>query len=1033
MNDVQEKINHLTKEVDLLRKQQRYDLAIDANIRVCNLIEQNVGKNHPEYAKSLRELSSLYLDKGEYSTAESLYKQALEIARNTLGEKNPEYVSILNDLCLCYFRTGKYSKAEPLCKQSFEIARKILGEDHQQYAKSLNNLGSLYYYTFEDSKAEPLLKQAVEIRHKILGENHPEYGASLNNLALLFRDTGRYSEAEPLYKQALEIARNTLGENDLEYAIKLNNLSLLYRDMGEYSKAEPLLKQAVEIRHKILGENHPEYFDSIHNLCSLYLGMRLLTKAKPLYKLALEIALKIFGKNHPKYAIILNELGLVYYYAFDDLKARSLYKQALKIKRKIGENDSYYANILNNLALLFRDTGRYSEAEPLYKQALEIKRKIGENNLDYALSLTNLGFYYSDIGEYSKAEPLLKQAVEIARKILRADHPEYVHFLYEMGMLYLKTNRPQLALPLLGKAIAIVNKMIRMIFSISSEKQRMSYLTTIMSRYTSFINVILQNFSNDKEMVARALDLVLKRKGIVTEAMAAQRNTILENKYPHLKEKMKSLNLLRMQVGQKMLSGPGFEGRKEHEKRISQWNNEIERLESELANELPESNISRILETIDHSTILSSLPPASALIEFVQLKISDFKKSKKNETPHYIAFILSSSNPHHVEMIDLGKARLIDNLVFSYRRSITSSFSNEYIDGIKKSSLELIFKIGNLLRKIVWDPLVPYCENNKKIFVSPDGDLTKIPFEILPIDNKKYLVDEYHFSYLTTARDILRYQILSKETPTKPLVIADPDFDFAIKTPKFNKSESANGMQSRDLDPSNIRFDSLMGTHKEGILIADLLGVQPWLQKEVLEARLKACKSPKILHIASHGFFLDDQKSNDSPDYYDVSRGLSIEKDRITKRYMKENPLLRSGLAMAGANHWNNSHLLPHEAEDGLLTAVDVTGLDLSATELVVLSACETGLGKVHIGEGVFGLRRAFVLAGAKSLVMSLWKVPDKETQELMVEFYQQILDGQPRSEALRNAMLKMKEKNPNPYFWGAFICQGATGPIQFN
>jgi CHAT domain-containing protein len=203
----------------------------------------------------------------------------------------------------------------------------------------------------------------------------------------------------------------------------------------------------------------------------------------------------------------------------------------------------------------------------------------------------------------------------------------------------------------------------------------------------------------------------------------------------------------------------------------------------------------------------------------------------------------------------------------------------------------------------------------------------------------------------------------------------------------------------------------LPGTRAEGEQIAALLQVEPWLEAHVLEARLKEVRSPRLLHLATHGFFLKDQPHD--PD---------------SNRW--ENPLLRSGLLLAGYNTWLARGELPPEAEDGMLTAEDVTGLDLLDTELVVLSACETGLGQIHVGEGVFGLRQAFVLAGAKTLVMSLWKVPDQQTQELMVDFYQRILAGQPRAEALRQVQLALKGKYPDPYYWGAFICQGDPSPL---
>jgi CHAT domain-containing protein len=230
-------------------------------------------------------------------------------------------------------------------------------------------------------------------------------------------------------------------------------------------------------------------------------------------------------------------------------------------------------------------------------------------------------------------------------------------------------------------------------------------------------------------------------------------------------------------------------------------------------------------------------------------------------------------------------------------------------------------------------------------------------------------------------------------------------------------------------------FDRLPGTKVEGELIAGLLKVQPWLGAAAQEGWLKRdCRSPRILYLATHGFFLPDQNRSSG------RRGPALEPladplvgaDRLSGP-LPENAMLRSGLALAGANTWLRSGNPPDEAEDGLLTAEDVSGLDLLATELVVLSACETGLGQIHVGEGVFGLRRAFVLAGAKTLIMSLWKVPDEQTRELMVSFYQHLMEGKGRAQALRQAQLAMRAKYPDPYYWGAFVCQGDPSPLGTN
>ena len=231
----------------------------------------------------------------------------------------------------------------------------------------------------------------------------------------------------------------------------------------------------------------------------------------------------------------------------------------------------------------------------------------------------------------------------------------------------------------------------------------------------------------------------------------------------------------------------------------------------------------------------------------------------------------------------------------------------------------------------------------------------------------------------------------------------------------------------------NLPFTRLLATRREGEAVAKKLGVSPWLDRSVLEKRLKGVRSPKILHIATHGFFDEHQKQDPN----EQTRGLMLTDFGETLRPGRlpvsnlQNPLLLSGLALAGANTSHIGQKPPEDAEDGLLTAEDVTGMDLLDTELVVLSACETGLGEVHVGEGVMGLRRSFMLAGAKTLVMSLWKVPNDETRELMEDFYSRLIDGTPRAEALRQAQLALKAKYPNPYFWGAFICQGDPSPIE--
>jgi CHAT domain-containing protein len=466
-----------------------------------------------------------------------------------------------------------------------------------------------------------------------------------------------------------------------------------------------------------------------------------------------------------------------------------------------------------------------------------------------------------------------------------------------------------------------------------------------------------------------------------------------------------------------------------------------------------------------------------ALIEFVRFDDYDLQARPvrgllQMKPERYAAFVLRAGEADEPRLIDLGEAEPIDRLIAHFRAVIIGEAEPGDDRDIAKQQDEACPAAtgdsGLALRGTLFDRLVPALGNRTRLLIAPDGDLTRLPFEVLPTADGRRLIDVYEISYLSCGRDVLRLGAKTTGEPSEPLVVADPDFDVeatittgsvsakpgfwsrllgrgkrAIKTPMPSVPTLATTAtharrHSRDLDRDRraYEFHRLPGTRAEGEQVATRLGIAPWLDALALEGRLKAeCRSPSILHLATHGFFLPDQQCNlrqegrgfgfDFGEFSDAQGGLG----RLSGSLM-ENPMLRSGLALAGANTWLRAGNPPEEAEDGLLTAEDVTGLDLLATELVVLSACETGLGHVHIGEGVFGLRRAFVLAGAKTLVMSLWKVPDEQTRELMVNFYQRLMAGEGRAEALRHAQLDLKARYPEPFYWGAFICQGDPSPL---
>jgi CHAT domain-containing protein/Tfp pilus assembly protein PilF len=1003
-----------------------------------DILRQARGEDHADYAAALNNLAGLYQATGEPARAEPLLRQASDIWRRALGEDHPDYATSLHGLAGFYKAAGDCARAEPLYRQASDIWRRTLGENHAHYATSLSSLAGLYEARGDYVRAEPLYRQASDIWRQAVGENHPEYATSLNNLAGLSRAVGDFARAESLWGQALDIRRRALGEEHPDYAAGLNNLAALYHFTGDYARAEPLHRQALDIRRRALGEGHPDYAQSLNNLAGFYHSAGDYERAALLYRQALDILRRARGENHPDYATGLNNLAELYRATGDYARAEPLCRQASDLLRQVvGENHPNYTTSLNNLAMLYCATGDYARAGPLLRQALEIGRRArGENHPLYAFGLNGLAFWHKAMGDYAGAEPLFRQASDLWRQALGDNHPDAANSLTNLAELSVARGDPHQALDRLRQALAIDERALGQIFTIASDRQRLAYLRMIQVRLDLLLSLVCRHLADCRPALQSALEVLLRRKSLAAEALLAQRDAILGGRYPHLQEPLRQLTLLRRQIAHKTLAGPAAgEEPAAHQRQLAAWHAQRERQEQELARQVPEMNLEQQLRAAGRRTVALALPEGAALVEFVRFNVWDFhavpaRGERQWQPARYLAVVLPAGEPDHVQMLDLGEAEAIDQLVAAFRAAITRDPGERRRDQVpyteepeEAAATAASFPPdrGAALRQAVFDALLPHLGGRTRLLLCPDGDLTRLPFEVLPDGRGGRLIDTYQISYLSSGRDVLRFGARATGHPSPPLVAADPDFDLAsrpaavVSTPPAPKqgglfSWLLGGRHSRELDRA-AGACRLPGTRAEGERIAALLGVKPWLEAEVLEARLKEARSPRLLHLATHGFFLKDQPHE-------------LESERW------EDPLLRSGLLLAGYNTWLARGQLPEEAEDGMLTAEDVTGLDLLGTELVVLSACETGLGQVHVGEGVFGLRRAFVLAGAKTLVMSLWKVPDQQTQQLMVDFYQRILAGQPRGEALRQAQLALKARHPDPYYWGAFICQGDPAPL---
>jgi len=1062
----------LNRIAELYRSIGAYDKAEPLYIQALQIRKKTLGVSHADYAQSLNNLSALYYSMGNYEKAEPLISEALQITREIKGVDSPDYAQCLNNLADLYVVMGLYDKADPLFAQCLEFIKKTLGEDDPGYANSLIILASNYTKIGEYHKAKHLYEEAQEILKNTFGEEDPRYATLLNNLAEMHRMTGIYDKAEPLYKAAKEILKNKYGNKNLRYAAILNNQASLYLEMGKYDEAESFVKEAIEIKRIICGEEDADYALSINNLAALYLEIGDYNKAESLFKEAMEIRKNKLGVEHPDYAQSLGNLGLVYLRKKEYEKAISLFIQAKMIWLKNKNINSWnYAIILSNLAEIYEKIGEFRKAESLLIEAREIyKHSLSENHIHYAICINNLGILYSYLKTYDKAESLLFQSSEILKKNFGEIHPDYVKNLYNIAELYVTTNRIDEAFNLMKQAEKINNQLIEKIFHIGSERLLIANILSISSYTDIYLSLIKKYFSQSTSRICEAFEYVLRRKLISFEALAAQRDAILGGKYPHLCEKFDQLNKLRMHIAQKTLAGPREVGVEDHLQLLDELNVEKEYLEAELARHIPEIQLEKKLRVADRATIAHRLPPDSVLLEFFRFNEFDFEfDALKGQNPwkpaQYCAFVMYSGDPENIKMINLGEAEQIDRFIANYKSKLTrEGIGRQATDSLikqadKKSNVssniseiefqseekypsrdiaaipdhdydeEILREYGLKLYDTLFAPLHDALGESSRLIIAPDSQISTIPFEVIPAPEGGYLIDKYNIHYVGVGRDVLRFATTIPGKPEKPMIMASPDFDLCAGKGKKESDMSLPGRRSRDFSRGRKRFDRLPGTKVEGEEIGSLLNTKPLLEQEALESRIKAASSPSILHIATHGFFqsdqeLADQKSRMQPGMFG---------DIGTQRFLGgniENPLLRSGLALAGANTFCTFGELPPEAEDGILTAEDVTGLDLTNTDIAILSACNTGMGDVKVGEGVFGLRRAFALAGAKTLIMSLWKVPDEATQELMVDFYKRILAGTPKADALRESQLELRKKYPDPRDWGAFICQGDPGVL---
>lgn len=940
------------------------------------------------------------------------------------------------------YNERKFDEAFAAGERSLAIREKILGANHPDVGASLSGLAMLHETKRDFVRAESLYMRALTIFKHSFGEDHQNYAATLNNLAGLYGKLGDYARALPLLVDSLAIRKKVLPANHPDVAQGLNDLASMYDDMGDPARAELLFAEAIAIYEQVYRDKpHSDLAAALNNLASLYLEKGDLRRAEPLFVRALAIVEKALPAEHPLIATALNNIAQVYHDEHDYARAESLYVRALAIDGKAsGPEHPDFATDINNLATLYKDRRDYAGAEALHLWALSIRRKVlPATHPDLAQSLGNLAVLYYENNDYARAESLYLEALAIDEKVYGPEHPGIATRLNNTAALYEAQGNYARAVKMRERAAEIREQNLRLILTTGSENQKRLYLDKLIGETNNTVSLHVRSMPTNAQAAQLALTTILRRKGRELDAMTDQIATLRRRANPQDRELLDELTAARTYLATLQISGGGQLRSKERREKITELDAAAERLEAEVGRRSAEFRT--VLESITIDSVRQAIPSDAALVEIFLYRPFDAKAKAdgRSGAARYAAYVLRRDTQGPL-CVELGEAASINTSIALMREALKSPQRAD----VKQIARALDDRVMRPIRKLLGPA--------KRLLLSPDGPLNLIPFAALVDENGKYLIENYSLTYLTSGRDLLRLQAQT-ESRIAPVVIANPLFDLtAASRPRLvggqvNQPSNKTDANRRSTGFTLKSYNPLPGTAAEAAALAKLLpqGTQILLQERATEAALKQINHPVILHIATHGFFLSNQPQ-DSPSGSKLLRGMFDTPNTSALPAQWENPLLRSGLVLAGVKQAQSG-----AGEDGVLTALETAGLDLWGTKLVVLSACETGLGDVRTGAGVYGLRRALVLAGSQTQVISLWRVSDAGTRDLMTAYYTRLHAGEGRTEALRQVQLAMLsgqltpatatpgsrretsdtgEKTAakdyrHPYYWASFIPSG--------
>ena len=1033
------------------------------------VISAYYGKKHPIYAGGLSNLGAIYYKKGDLEQAESILQESMQITQEILGKKHSYYFHALNCLALIYKDQEKYEESEALLVESLNLRKGLYGDVHMSVANTVSHLAELSVEMKKYEQAELLYEGVLIILKSVTGESSLEYAVFSIILSSLKATMGKYPEAVQLSQQACPVMEQHLGEKHPYYVIEYANLGQYCLKSGDFQQGEPVLLESMELTREVFGEEHVNYIYTVGNLGLLYSNWGLYEKAEPLLIRTLELRKEVLGERHPDVATAMNNLATFYKSLGNYKQAEKLLQEGLDILESSGvEYSAEYGQYIGNLALIYSEKNDYTKAAGLYEKALAISKSTGgEYHPDYLTALNNYTeFRMTTDSVYARdsVELILKELLTKRKQILGETHKDYIISVNNLGHFYDQQGKLEEANMLYKEVIGALDKKnaiyLPLLSNLAVNYHKSAQFENAQFYYTEILRVIKEKVTQDfiflteqeqehywdlsinylnayKSFCCEYADSLVSLPGSVYNSelffkallLNSSRNTrqcIVENGGGEWLRAVKAFEEIILFYENSLMKDFEFtsvaalhdyllSSKDPFWVEISEWidsgKNDVYKKEKEIISEFKDYEHYKLDISLQWEDIQKALKPDEAAIEFLNFVYYNFHDGSSSHS-QYCALLLRPDSPYP-QLIDLGTARELEKVIRSSDNDPVSLYSS------------------------LWEPIEKHLNGITGLYIAPAGLLHHVSFAgIKKVDH--YVGDDYRIHNLLSTKDIIRLKEDATALPAsfQIALFGGADYSLSLKEtiqPDRKKLYTQTNLTRSVLNEiDSLRgpgFSYLPGSKKEVVEIDKYLTGRDWktmlfVDREATETSFKSLsakvgkQSPEIIHISTHGFSFPEP----TRELFEGEEGFPSGNEQNLYR-LAANPLMRSGLAFAGANYVWKGNDPEYGKDDGILTAYEISGMNLFDTELVVLSACNTGLGDINYNEGVYGLQRAFRLAGVQTMIVSLWEVPDKETVELMTAFYSFWGEGMTKKEAFDKAQMKMRHTYPDhPEKWAGFV-----------